>query len=37
MGMGCFLGVAECREEPLKFLHLMYKPIGEFYTCLGRT
>ncbi len=29
MGMGCFLGVAECSEEPLKFVHLTYKPKGD--------
>ena len=29
MGMGCFLGVAECSEEPLKFVHLTYKPEGD--------
>ena len=28
MGMGCFLGVAECSAEPLKFVHLTYKPKG---------
>ena len=28
MGMGCFLGVAECSAEPLKFVHLIYKPKG---------
>ncbi len=31
MGMGCFLGVAECSEEPLKFIHLTYKPKGELF------
>lgn len=29
MNMGCFLGVAECSAEPLKFVHLTYKPKGE--------
>ena len=29
MGMGCFLGVAECSAEPLKFVHLTYKPKGD--------
>ena len=28
MGMGCFLGVAECSAEPLKFVHLTYTPKG---------
>lgn len=32
MGMGCFLGVAECSAEPLKFVHLTYKPKGELFT-----
>ena len=29
MNMGCFLGVAECSAEPLKFVHLTYKPKGK--------
>lgn len=29
MGMGCFLGVAECSEHPPKFIHLTYKPKGK--------
>lgn len=28
MGMGCFVGVAEASEEPLKFVHLKYTPKG---------
>jgi len=27
--MGCYLAVAACSEEPLKFIHLTYKPKGE--------
>jgi leucyl aminopeptidase len=27
--MGCYLPVAACSEEPLKFIHLTYKPKGE--------
>ncbi|DBA70641.1 TPA: hypothetical protein ACH3X2_012024 [Trebouxia sp. C0005] len=26
--MGCYLAVAACSEEPLKFIHLTYKPKG---------
>ena len=28
MGMGCYLGVAECSELPPKFIHLTYRPKG---------
>ena len=28
MGMGCFLGVTECSEEPAKLIHLTYTPKG---------
>ncbi len=28
MGMGCFLGVTACSEEPAKFIHLTYTPKG---------
>mmetsp|Transcript_38753 Transcript_38753/g.109579 ORF Transcript_38753/g.109579 Transcript_38753/m.109579 type:complete len:618 (+) Transcript_38753:3-1856(+) len=28
LGMGCFLGVAEASETPLKFIHLTYSPAG---------
>ena len=31
--MGCFLAVAACSEEPLKFIHLTYKPKGELFVC----
>ena len=27
--MGCYLAVAACSAEPLKFIHLTYKPKGE--------
>ena len=27
--MGCYLAVAACSTEPLKFIHLTYKPKGE--------
>ena len=30
MGMGCFLGVTACSEEPAKFIHLTYTPKGAF-------
>ena len=42
MGMGLFLGVAECSEAPAKLIHLTYTPPGiicgplgnaESYTC----
>lgn len=26
--MGCYLAVAACSTEPLKFIHLTYKPKG---------
>lgn len=29
LGMGCYLGVAQCGPEPLKFIHLRYAPKGE--------
>ena len=29
LGMGCFLGVAECSDLPPKFVHLTYTPKGE--------
>jgi leucyl aminopeptidase len=29
LGMGCYLGVAECSDEPPKFIHLKYTPKGE--------
>ena len=28
LGMGCYLGVAECSDLPPKFIHLVYKPPG---------
>jgi leucyl aminopeptidase len=28
LGMGCFLGVAACSQEPPKFVHLTYTPAG---------
>lgn len=28
MGMGCYLGVAECSDAPPKFIHLTYTPPG---------
>ena len=28
LGMGCYLGVAECSELPPKFIHLTYTPKG---------
>jgi leucyl aminopeptidase len=28
MGMGCFLGVTACSEEPAKLIHLTYTPKG---------
>lgn len=30
LNMGCYLAVAACSAEPLKFIHLTYKPKGEF-------
>lgn len=30
MGMGCYLGVAECSAEPPKFIHLVYRSPGEY-------
>ena len=27
--MGCYLAVAACSAEPLKFIHLTYKPKGK--------
>lgn len=30
MKMGCYLAVAACSTEPLKFIHLTYKPKGRF-------
>lgn len=32
-GMGCYLGVAKGSDEPLKFIHMTYKPKGE---CRGK-
>lgn len=29
LGMGCYLGVAQCGPQPLKFIHLRYTPKGE--------
>lgn len=29
LNMGCYLAVAACSAEPLKFIHLTYKPKGE--------
>jgi len=29
LGMGCYLGVAECSELEPQFIHLTYKPAGE--------
>lgn len=29
LGMGLFVGVAQGSDEPLKFIHLTYKPKGE--------
>jgi hypothetical protein len=28
LGMGCYLGVAECSDAPPKFIHLTYTPPG---------
>ncbi|CAL8466303.1 g5839 [Coccomyxa elongata] len=35
MGMGCFLGVTACSEEPAKFIHLTYTPKGEVKKVVG--